>query len=134
MDKIELRILIVEPNNDLAKEMATFLKRDLNSNFKVKIQFATDGNNAYALAREWRPQVLISEIVLTIINGWELIRKLRRFLSETLFICVTGIGQQLNELVSKLYEINHYFDKPLTSADKDKIVAAIKDLFNIAAA
>ena len=128
----DIRILIVEPEKSLATKMEHFLKTEISLGFQARIKIADDGEMAYNLAQEWQPHVVISEIMLANKNGWDIVSQLKKiFLPETLFIAVTGIGPQLNELASPLYGFNLFFDKPLGKKDYAKIIAAIKNLFRV---
>lgn len=66
------RILLVE-DNELNRDMLS--RRLLRSGHTV--QFATDGEQAISMARAEQPEVVLMDLSLPVIDGWEATRRLR---------------------------------------------------------
>ncbi|REJ86612.1 MAG: response regulator [Planctomycetota bacterium] len=81
------RVLIVDDGVDAAEALAQLLEFD---GFESRV--ATSGEAALELAREFRPEVVISDINLPDIDGYRLLGELRELesLQETLFIAWSG--------------------------------------------
>jgi len=82
---------------------------------------ASDGEQAWALAQEHLPDLVILDVMMPGMSGWEVCRKIREdvALAHTAIIMLTGIGENLNELTSPLYGADSYIDKPFAFAELD---------------
>src|SRR5690606_34485397 len=86
-----LQILIVDDNVDSATTTGWLLDSMGYPNYTL----AQDGPEALALAREILPDVVLLDIGLPGMNGYEICRELRRnpLFADTLIIAQTGWGQ-----------------------------------------
>jgi CheY-like chemotaxis protein len=82
---------------------------------------ASDGEQAWLLAQEHLPDLVILDVMMPGMSGWEVCRKIREdvALAHTAIIMLTGIGENLNELTSPLYGADSYIDKPFAFAELD---------------
>jgi DNA-binding response OmpR family regulator len=82
---------------------------------------AADGDEAWDKAREYLPDLIILDVMMPGMSGWEVCRKVRESVSlaHTAVVMLTGIGQGLNELTSPLYGADAYVDKPFEFTDLD---------------
>src|SRR6187402_2015337 len=87
---------------------------------------ASDGDQAWELAHEHLPHLVILDVMMPGMSGWEVCRKIREALSlaHTGVIMLTGIGESLNEMTSPLYGADAHVDKPFEFA---KLDAKIKE-------
>jgi DNA-binding response OmpR family regulator len=85
---------------------------------------ASDGEQAWALAQEHLPDLVILDVMMPGMSGWEVCRKIREdvALAHTAIIMLTGIGENLNELTSPLYGADSYIDKPFAFPELDEKV------------
>src|SRR6185503_16763991 len=85
---------------------------------------ASDGEQAWALAQEHLPDLVILDVMMPGMSGWEVCRKIREdvALAHTAIIILTGIGENLNELTSPLYGADSYIDKPFAFPELDEKV------------
>src|SRR6476469_8556698 len=79
-----------------------------------KVLEASDGDQAWQLAHEHLPNLVILDVMMPGMSGWEVCRKIREAVSlaHTGVIMLTGIGENLNEMTSPLYGADTYLDKP----------------------
>ena len=86
---------------------------------------ASDGDQAWELAHEHLPHLVILDVMMPGMSGWEVCRKIREAVSlaHTGVIMLTGIGESLNEMTSPLYGADAYVDKPF---DFTELEAKIK--------
>src|ERR1041384_1476293 len=70
-----------------------------------KVLEASDGDQAWQLAYEHLPDLVILDVMMPGMSGWEVCRKIREAgsLAHTGVIMLTGIGENLNEMTSPLY-------------------------------
>jgi CheY-like chemotaxis protein len=82
---------------------------------------ASDGDQAWELAHEHLPHLVILDVMMPGMSGWEVCRKIREAVSlaHTGVIMLTGIGESLNEMTSPLYGADAYVDKPFEFAILD---------------
>src|SRR3954468_13015217 len=85
---------------------------------------ASDGEQAWSLAQEHLPDLVILDVMMPGMSGWEVCRKIREdvALAHTAIIMLTGIGENLNELTSPLYGADSYIDKPFAFPELDEKV------------
>jgi CheY-like chemotaxis protein len=82
---------------------------------------AADGDEAWELAHEHLPDLVILDVMMPGMSGWEVCRKVREAVSlaHTGVIMLTGIGETLNEMTSPLYGADAHVDKPFEFASLD---------------
>ena len=75
---------------------------------------ASDGDEAWELAHEHLPDLVVLDVMMPGMSGWEVCRKIREAVSlaHTGVVMLTGIGEHLNEMTSPLYGADAYVDKP----------------------
>jgi DNA-binding response OmpR family regulator len=85
---------------------------------------ASDGDEAWALANEHLPNLIILDVMMPGMSGWEVCRRVREevSLAHTGVIMLTGIGEHLNAMTSPLYGADAYVDKPFEFTDLDEKV------------
>src|SRR6478752_10216292 len=82
---------------------------------------ASDGDQAWELAQDHLPNLVLLDVMMPGMSGWEVCRKIREAVSlaHTGVIMLTGIGEALNEMTSPLYGADAHVDKPFEFADLD---------------
>ena len=127
MDGIEPGTKILIADDDL--EILALVKRHLKK-LEVEVVEASDGEEALRAARREKPALVILDVMMPGMSGWEVCRAIREdeALGNTGVIMLTGIGERLNEMTSPLYGADDYLDKPFDFGDLDrKIVSVLKD-------
>jgi DNA-binding response OmpR family regulator len=83
---------------------------------------ASDGDQAWELAHEHLPHLVVLDVMMPGMSGWEVCRKIREAVSlaHTGVIMLTGIGESLNEMTSPLYGADAHIDKPFEFAVLDE--------------
>jgi DNA-binding response OmpR family regulator len=85
---------------------------------------ASDGDMAWQMATARLPDLIILDVMMPGMSGWEVCRKIREAVSlaHTGVIMLTGIGESLNEMTSPLYGADAYVDKPFELADLERSI------------
>ena len=93
----------------------------------VKLVEASDGEEAMRLIRENEPDLVVLDVMMPGMSGWEICKALREddTLSQTGVIMLTGIGERLNEMTSPLYGADAHLDKPFELSDLDAKVTEV---------
>src|SRR5450432_4693468 len=91
---------------------------------KLEVIEASDGDQALRLARERLPDLVVLDVMMPGMSGWEVCRKIREdvALAHTGVVMLTGIGENLNQMTSPLYGADAYIDKPFEFGELDKKV------------
>ena len=108
--KPSLRILIVDDNRDGADSLSEMLKMMGNDT-----RTAYDGQQGVDLAGEYRPDVILLDIGLPKLNGYEACRLIREQLNgkRVVLIAMTGWGQDEDRRRSREAGFDHHMVKPL---------------------
>jgi CheY-like chemotaxis protein/two-component sensor histidine kinase len=117
-----LRVLVVDDNLDSAETLAlllTFAGHDVRT--------AHEGETALQEAGSFHPQVVVLDIGLPKMNGYEVARRLRQQpeMSKACLIALTGYGQDEDRQRSKEAGFDHHLVKPV---DPDKLQSLISSL------
>ena len=104
------RILCVEDEDGIRKRLTNTLKY-----YFQDVLEASNGEDAYDLYQEYKPDIIISDIQMPKKNGIELIEKIRKNDLSTIVIMLTAYSNE--EYLFKLINlnINHYILKPVNS-------------------
>ncbi|MEZ4288687.1 MAG: response regulator [Polyangiales bacterium] len=115
---------IVVADDDL--EILALVARQLKT-LPAQIVEASDGEDALNKVRENRPDLVVLDVMMPGMSGWEVCRAIREdeTLAATGVIMLTGIGERLNEMTSPLYGADGYLDKPF---DLDDLEQKVRDV------
>jgi DNA-binding response OmpR family regulator len=93
---------------------------------RLEVIEASDGEQAWKLAREHLPDLVVLDVMMPGMSGWEVCRKIREdvALAHTGVVMLTGIGENLNQMTSPLYGADAYIDKPFDFEELDEKVKA----------
>ncbi len=112
------RVLIVDDEPSIVMPVCDEL---LFEGFEVAS--ASDGPSAIDKARKWRPDVLLLDLMLPGLNGFEVCRRLRPELPELWIIVVTARGQEVDRVTGFEAGADDYVTKPFSLRE---LVARIK--------
>jgi two-component system CheB/CheR fusion protein len=104
------RILIIDDNKDLARSLARLLRH-----VGHEVEMAYDGPEGIEAALAYDPDVLLVDIGLPNLDGYEVARRLRREENSrrSLMIAISGYGQEEDMRRSREAGIDHYLIKPV---------------------
>jgi signal transduction histidine kinase/ActR/RegA family two-component response regulator len=104
------RILIADDNFDAAQALALMLRLDGH-----EVRTASDGAEALRVADEFRPQVILLDIGMPKLDGYETARRLRArpWARDALLFAQTGWGQEDDKQRAKEAGFDRHLVKPL---------------------
>ncbi|MGZ8228884.1 MAG: response regulator [Burkholderiales bacterium] len=110
-----LRILVVDDNQDSALSMTLLLELQGHA-----VQVANAGQAALNIAGEQKPDVILLDIGMPGMNGYEVARRLRSQpdFADTLLVAITGYGHATDVQQTKSAGFDHHLVKPI---DYDKL-------------
>ncbi len=94
---------------------------------KMEVIEASDGDEAWHLACERLPDLVVLDVMMPGMSGWEVCRKIRQdaAFAHTGVLMLTGIGESLNEATSPLFGADEYIDKPFDFEKLDEKVRSV---------
>jgi signal transduction histidine kinase len=104
------RVLVVDDNRDAAKMVALTLQLE---GFDVRT--AHDGPTALSIIPHFDPQLVLMDLGLPGMNGYEIARHLRKqpMLEDLVLVALTGYSQEEDRRKAKEAGFNHFVVKPI---------------------
>jgi two-component system CheB/CheR fusion protein len=120
--KAGLRVLVVDDNRDSADSLAIWLRLKGH-----EVLTAYDGPQALAQALEQRPELVLLDIGMPGMSGYEVARRLRAQpdTRRTLLVAMTGWGQEEDRRQSREAGIDHHLVKPLEPRVLEDLIARL---------
>jgi two-component system CheB/CheR fusion protein len=114
------RLLVVDDNLDAAESLALLLRAQGH-----EVRRAHSGPEALEIARDFVPEVLLLDIGLPGMDGYEVARAVRadRALARCHVIAVTGYGRDEDRRRSREAGFDHHLVKPVTLAALQAVMA-----------
>ena len=116
------RILVVDDNRDSATSLAMMLQIMGN-----EVRTGHDGFAAIELAEQFRPQVVLMDIGMPKLNGYEATRRIREqpWGQDVAVIALTGWGQEDDRAKSREAGCAGHLVKPVSLPDLEKLLAGL---------
>jgi CheY-like chemotaxis protein len=120
--KSSLKILIVDDNRDGAQSLSALLRLLGN-----ETQTAFDGQQGIDMAEEFRPDVVLLDIGLPKLNGYEACQRIRErdWGRQATLIAVTGWGQDNDRRRSEDAGFDHHLTKPVMLPDLMNLLSGL---------
>ena len=115
----QLRILVVEDNHDVARSQVLLLRALGHEAF-----IAHDGLSALELAERHTPDVILLDIGIPGLDGWQVAGELRKkhYAKRPLLVAVTGYGSQEDTEKSTAAGIDLHLLKPVLPDDLERLL------------
>jgi DNA-binding response OmpR family regulator len=106
------RVLVVDDNADAADSLAMLLQVHGD-----EVRVAYDGEEALFAEQEFKPDVLLLDIGMPKLSGYDVARRVRDARgSEVLIVAITGWGQEEDRQRARDAGFDHHFTKPVDYA------------------
>lgn len=114
------RVLLVDDNHAASETLGKLLE------FKgYSVRFTHDGESTLRAADEFDPHIIMLDIGLPDMSGYDVARTLRGRGNTAAMIAVTGYGQAEDKSRSKEAGFDHHLTKPVGINDLEKILAPL---------
>jgi PAS domain S-box-containing protein len=115
------KILVVDDNVDSAESLALMLELEGH-----QLRIAHDGETALNIARAFQPHVVLLDIGLPGLNGYQVAEQLRAApqTHDAKLVAVTGYGQPEDERRAKDAGFDHYLVKPIDLGALDALLSS----------
>jgi DNA-binding response OmpR family regulator len=101
------RVLVIEDSNDLAEGLRYNLELE---GYAVKV--ADEGNTGLSLAREWDPDLVILDLMLPGMDGYQILRSLRADGRQTPVLILSARGEEADKVRGFQLDADQYVTKP----------------------
>lgn len=118
MRAADFRILLIDDNVDSNESMAALL-----GIFDYQVQTAYDATSALVLAERFEPHLVLSDLALPGMDGYQLAQELRKSGRKMVLAAASGYGQPEHLQRSKDAGFDHHLIKPL---DADYLLAFVR--------
>jgi PAS domain S-box-containing protein len=117
------RILVVDDNEDAAESLATLLEL-----LGHEVRTANDGLEGLDVAEAFRPGVILMDIGMPRLNGYDTCRRMREkpWGKDATVVALTGWGQEEDKRQSREAGFDDHLVKPVEPASLEKLLAGLK--------
>jgi CheY-like chemotaxis protein len=118
-----LTVLVVDDNSDCAESTAILLR-----SYGHTAEVANDAATALAAVERSRPDVVLLDIALPGMSGWELARRIQEGPGEPkpLLIAVTGLAREEDRQQSAASGIDLHLAKPVDPAQLQALLKSVE--------
>ena len=119
-----LRVLVVDDNVDTVLSFSMLLRAAGHD-----VRTAYDGLAAVQVAHDYRPDLVMLDIGLPGLNGYEVAKRIRQHpvLKHTVLVALTGYGQDSDRQTSLQAGFNHHLVKPACLEQLQQILATVSE-------
>jgi two-component system CheB/CheR fusion protein len=116
------RVLVVDDNVDAAKTTQVFLEAQGHD-----VRCAFDGSSGLGLAKEFKPQLVLLDIAMPGMDGYEVLRRLRgqAGAAQPVVAVLTGYGSKAGMERMKQLGVEHYIVKPAAPKELLALIASL---------
>ena len=118
MSKEKNRILIAEDDKDILSLLRLYLEKD-----GFDVLFAEDGIVAFDMIEQEEPDLIISDIMMPGMNGYDLIQKIRKSRNNVPIIILSAKNQDNDKILGLDIGADDYMTKPFNPLE---LVAHVK--------
>lgn len=111
------KILVVDDDNNIAELISLYLMKEC-----YETEIAPDGETAVARVAEFKPDLVLLDIMLPGIDGYEVVRRVRKT-SEVPIIMLSAKGETFDKVLGLELGADDYMVKPF---DSKEMVARVK--------
>lgn len=112
------KILVVEDNIDISSSLQRILKH-----LGHDAETACDGKSAFIAAKNFKPELILLDIGLPNMSGYEVARRLRTKYGEKIrIVALTGYGQEKDKLLSKEAGFDYHLTKPVSISGITEVI------------
>ncbi|MBR6533019.1 MAG: response regulator transcription factor [Clostridia bacterium] len=114
---MKYKILIVDDDENICELLRLYLEKE---GFETVV--ANDGEAAVSAAQKYSPDLILLDIMLPLLDGWQVCREIRKT-QETPIIMITAKGEVFDKILGLELGADDYVTKPF---DTKEVVARVK--------
>jgi len=115
-------VLVVDDFEDMRFMYSEYLSR-----LGYRVATAADGEEGLRVARSLRPAVVVLDLAMPVMDGWETARQLRSHeeTKRAVIIALTGNANAKNRRLAMEAGCDHFIAKPLLPAELDVLIRRV---------
>ncbi len=120
VDKAPRRVLVVDDNDEAARTLMDLLEMSGH-----EVRMANDGEQAIQVAAEFRPEIILMDLGMPKLNGYDAARAIRRqaWGKDILMVALTGWGQVAARQRTKDAGFDHHLVKPPEPDEIERLIS-----------
>ena len=111
------KILVVDDDTNICELFRLYLEKE-----GYEVTIANDGGTAVKLFKEIDPDMMLLDIMLPVLDGWQVCREIRKF-SQKPIMMITAKGETFDKVLGFELGADDYVVKPF---DAKEVIARIK--------
>ena len=111
------KILVVDDDTNICELLRLYLEKD-----GYEVMIANNGGEAVTMFQELSPDLMLLDIMLPVLDGWQVCREVRKF-SDKPIIMLTAKGETFDKVLGFELGADDYVVKPF---DAKEVMARIK--------
>ncbi len=111
------RILVVDDDSNICELLRLYLEKD-----GYEVAIANNGGEAVKMFQELSPDLMLLDIMLPVLDGWQVCREIRKF-SDKPIIMLTAKGETFDKVLGFELGADDYVVKPF---DAKEVMARVK--------
>jgi CheY-like chemotaxis protein len=115
-----MRILVADDNRDTAETLSVLLQM-----MGHQVRAAGDGAEAIDMAASFEPMVVLLDIGMPKVNGYEAASRIRQLVPKALLIATTGHGQPEDVRMAAAAGFDHHLVKPVKPEQVQHLLARL---------
>ena len=100
------KVLVVDDDRNICELLKLYLQKE-----GFEIFFAYDGSEAVTVAKEKKPDIIVLDVMMPVINGWEACKLIRQF-TDVPIIMLTALDTTENKVQGLNIGADDYIVKP----------------------
>lgn len=114
---MKYKILIVDDDTNICELLRLYLEKE-----QFETVVANDGKQAVEYAQKYNPDLILLDIMLPKLDGWQVCRQIRKTM-ETPIIMLTAKGETFDKILGLELGADDYVTKPF---DTKEVIARVK--------
>ena len=111
------KILVVDDDTNISELLRIYLEKE-----GYEVSIAGNGGDAVSMYKEIEPDLMLLDIMLPVLDGWQVCREVRKF-SEKPIIMITAKGETFDKVLGFELGADDYIVKPF---EPKEVVARVK--------
>lgn len=122
-----MKILVVD-DSSFIKSLIT---KTLQNNFPtLELLMASNGREGYSLYRTQRPDLIITDLLMPEMNGWELLKLIREEDNQVKMVVFSADVQKATQEEIEKFGITAFIHKPFNNEKAEQLIKIVKEEFN----
>jgi two-component system OmpR family response regulator len=124
-ERPRVRILVVDDNKDVADSLVALFEL-----MGAETRIAYDGVAGLAVAREWEPDCVMSDIKMPNLNGYDLARQMRADprLAKAKLVCLSAFEDERHQREAQEAGFDHILTKPASPEELEEVLGMVEEI------